>query len=158
MKLCYLDKLETKLPQTEIKERLKQIALEDRFFNVCIKGKKLYRMEMKENRVSFLCLCGEGVQDMLSPRIHIKISEKEQGCICDLYRSNTYGSICIFVWWSVFWGSCAFLNLVRSNIIMPIVYIFVYAFGVWIGKRHCINICGKVIDILKDLLLEHNEW
>lgn len=147
LKLHYIDKLETELSQAEIKEKLQDIALEDRFFNICIKDEKLYRMEFKENSVSFLPLSGKGVQDMLSPRIHIKISEKEQGCICELYRSNTYGIIFMFVWWSAFWGSYAFVSLVKASIIASIFGIMICAFGVWVGRRHCINICKKAVDI-----------
>lgn len=40
LKLHYIDNIETELSEMEIKKRLKNIAVEDKFFNMNIKGKK----------------------------------------------------------------------------------------------------------------------
>ena len=64
LKLHYIDNIETELSEMEIKKRLKNIAVEDKFFNMNIKGKKIYHLEFKENIISFFYLSSVGVQDI----------------------------------------------------------------------------------------------
>lgn len=152
MKLYHTDRFETKLSQTEIKERLRDIALEDRLFNICIKDKKIYQIKFKNNMVSFFYLSHVGVQDLLAPRMHVEVFEEEKGCICDLYHSSTYGIIFTFAWWSAFWGICVFVSLVRNDFFMSVCYIAIYMLGVWTEQRHRIGISKRVASFLKDYL------
>ena len=49
IKLNYIDRIETKLHKVEIEEKLRDIVLEDRFINIYTAGKKLCRLDYKEN-------------------------------------------------------------------------------------------------------------
>lgn len=44
-------------------------------------GRTVRRAEFKEDTVSFFGLSGDGRGDMLSPRIHMTILEKGEGCL-----------------------------------------------------------------------------
>lgn len=152
MKLHYIDRLETKLHKAEIEERLRDIVLEDKFFNIYTKGKKLCRAEFKENIYSFFYLSGNGRHDMLSPRIHMTILEKNESCICDLYYSRTWGFLCSFIWWNIFCGVCLYGSVLKSNIFNLVCCVVVYVLGIWMAQKHRNSICNKVANILKDQL------
>lgn len=149
LRLYYVDKIETKLSKTEIEERLKDIVLEDHFFNIHVKGKKLSRAEFKENVVSFFYLPSLGKRDMLSPQMYMTILEKREGSACDLYYSRTWGSLCLFIYWTIFNGICVYVNVLRNNIFNFMCYVMVYILGIWIAHKHYNSICKKVINILK---------
>lgn len=149
LKLYYLDRLETKLSKAKIEERLKDIILEDKFFNIQTRGKKLWRGKFGENIYSFFYLPERSRGDMLMPRIHMTILEKKEGCICNLYYSRTWGLLCTFIWWSFFWGSVVFVSALRSNFFSLICYMTVYILGIWMAKKHCNSICKKVVHILE---------
>lgn len=151
MKLHYIESLETKLCKTEIEKRLEDIILKEKFFYIHTDGKKLYRAEYKENTYSFFIFLHRK-HDMLSPRIHMTILEKERGCTCNLFYSRTWEFLCAFIWWSFFWGVCICANALSFNIFNLICYIVVYILGIWIAKKHCNNICTKVLNILKSEL------
>ena len=151
LKLHYIENFETELSEIEIKKRLKNIAIEDKFFNLNIKGKKIYHLEFQDNVISFFYLSSVGVQDMLSPRIYIKILKMDKGCICNLYYSRTWKSLCLFIWWNIFWGLCIWESVQRNNIVHLICYIAAYVLGVWIVERRRISMCKKIVTIKEDL-------
>lgn len=146
-----IESLETKLRKEEIEERLDDIVLKDKFFNINTNGKKLCRADYKENTYSFFYL-SRRKHDMLSPRIHMTILEKERGCICNLFYSRTWEFLCLFIWWSIFMGICICVSALRFNVFYLICYIVVYVLGIWIAQKHCNNICKKVLNILKSEL------
>ena len=151
LKLHYIDNIETELSEMEIKKRLKNIAIEDKFFNLNIKGKKIYHLEFQDNVISFFYLSSVGVQDMLSPRIYIKILKKDKGYTCNLYYRRTWMSLCLFIWWNIFWGLCIWESVQRNNIVHLICYIAAYVLGVWIVERRRISMCKKIVTIKEDL-------
>lgn len=151
MKLYYIDRLETKLCKAEIEARLRDIVLEDKFFNIFTKGKKLYHAEFKENIFSFFYL-SRYRRDMLSPRIHMTILEKDEGCICDLYYSKTRGFLYLLIFWSIYVGGFVYDSVLRSNVFWLICYIVVYILVIWIAQEHYHSICKKVVNILKEQL------
>lgn len=148
LKLYYVDKIETKLSKIEIEERLKDIVLEDHFFRICVKGKKLCRAKFKENAVTFYYL-SQGKPDILSPQMHMTILKRGEGSTCDLYYSRTWESLCLFIWWTLFIGICVYGSALRNNIFNLMCYVMVYALGIWIAHKHYNSICKKVINILK---------
>lgn len=150
MKLHDIDTLETNSSEKEIRERLKNIAVEDAFFHINVKRKKIYQLKFQNNMVSFYYLSSIGVQDMLSPRIYIKISQRDDGCTCNLYYSRTWKSLCLFFWWTIFWGLCVCGSVQENNMIQFICYITAYVSGIWIAEKHRINICKKAAAIVED--------
>lgn len=152
LKLHQIDRFETGLSQTEIQKRMRDIALEDKFFNICIKDKKIYRVKFKDDSITFFYLSHAGVQDMLSPQLHIRIFEKEKGCACGLYHSSTYGILLIAAWWSIFWGACAVESLARGNLVMTACYAAIYMSGIWIARKRRMSTCKKAADVLRNQL------
>lgn len=153
MKMHYIDRLDTKLCKANIEERLKDMILEDKYFNIHTKGKKLCRAKFSEDKYSFFYLSNRGNPDMLSPRIYMTILEKKEGCICNLFYSRTWEFLCLFLWWSFFGCVCIYVSISRSNVFSLICYMAVYILGIWIAKKHYINICKKVVSILRVALL-----
>lgn len=147
LKLNYIDKIETRLHKVQIEEKLKEIVLEDHFFNIFTAGKKLCHAEFKENLFSFFYL-SIGKHDMLSPRIHMTILEKEGGSICNLYYSKTWGFWCLFIWWNLFWGICLYQGALSGNIFKIMCCATIYIFGFFCARKHRISICKKVVSIL----------
>lgn len=152
LKMHYIGKLEAGLSEIEITKRLKDISVEDKFFNIYIKDKKIYHVEFKENVVSFFYLSSVGVQDMLSPQMYIKIYERREGCICDLYYRKTLGFLYLIIWWNFLCGIYIYGSILKGNIFNTVCCIIVYALGIWAAVKHCINICKNVVDFLQDLL------
>lgn len=152
MKLHHIDKIETKLSKIEIEERLKNIVLEDHFFRIYVKGKKLCRAKFKENAVTFYYLSRK--PDMLSPQMHMTILKKGEGSTCDLYYSRTWESLCLFIWWTLFIGICVYGSALRNNIFNLICYVVVYILGIWIAHKHYNSICKKVINTITALLIQ----
>lgn len=146
IKLNYIDRIETKLHKVEIEEKLRDIVLEDRFINIYTAGKKLCRLDYKENIYSFFLL-SIGKHDMLSPRIYMTVFEKNEGSICNLFYSKTWEFWCLFIWWNMFWGIC--IIVLRVSKLKLICCIVIYALGVLFARKHCISICMKVVNILK---------
>lgn len=150
LKLNYIDRIETKLHKIEIEEKLRKIVLEDHFFNISTAGKKLCRLEYKENIYSFFLL-SIGKHDMLSPRVYMVILEKKEGSICNLYYGKTWECWCLFICWNLFWGMC--ITVLRVNIFKLICCIVIYVLGYFFAREHRINICKKVVNILKKQLI-----
>lgn len=147
LKLNYIDRIETKLHKAEIEEKVREIVLEDHFFNIYTAGKKLCHAEFKENIYSFFLL-SIGKHDMLSPRIYMTILEKEEGSICDLFYGKTWEFWCLFICWNLFWGMC--ITVLWGNIFKIICCIVIYAIGIFIARKHRISICEKVVKILEN--------
>lgn len=143
LKLYFIDRLETKLSKSKIEEKLTEITAQDKLWGVNVKGKTLCRTKFDNNNFSFFYL-SIGKHDMLSPKIHGKIVDDEKGCIIELYFSRTWEFTILFIFWSFFsWIT------VKMNIINIIWHFLFYILGIWIAKKHCINICKKVVNILK---------
>lgn len=147
-KLCYIEQIETKLHKAEIEDKVREIVLEDRFFNVHTAGKKLCRAEYKEDIISF-CYLSIGRHDMLSPRIHMTILEKEEGCICNIFNSKTWEFWCVLIWWHLFLGACIGLSAFRGNMMHLLCYGVIYILGIYGAHQHRMNICNKVVKLLK---------
>lgn len=147
-KLHYIDKIETKLHKAEIENKVREIMLEDRFFNIVTAGKKLSRAEFKENTVSF-CYLSVGRRDMLSPRIHMTILDKEDGCICNIFYSKTWEFWCVLIWWNLFLGMCIGISALRGNTVYLLLFTAIYVLGFWGAHQHRMNICNKVVELLK---------
>lgn len=150
LKLHYIDRIETKLYKAEIEEKLREIVLEDHFFNIFTAGKKLCHAEFKENIYCFFLL-SIGKHDMLSPRIYMTILEKEEGSICNLFYGKTWEFWCLFIWWNMFWGIC--IIALWGNIFKIICCIVIYALGIFTARKHRISSCKKVVNILKNQLI-----
>lgn len=146
LKLYYVDSRETKLSKTEIEERLKDMILEDSFYFFA--GDKKFRCaKFGENMYSFLCIRKRG--DILSPRIHMIVLEKKEGCICNLYYSRTWGIWFAFAFWSFFIGTLVYGYASGSNLFCFICAVMAYFLTIWIAKKHVLNICKKAVKILE---------
>ncbi len=147
MKLYFIDRLETKLSKEEIEEKLKEITVQDKWWRINVKGKSLCHTNFENNNFSFFYLSKTGKHDMLSPKIHGKIVEGEEGSVIELFFSGTWEFVIVFIYWSFFsWIT------VKMNIINISCHFLFYMLGIWIAKKHCINICDKVVHILKQEL------
>ena len=143
MKLYFIDRLKTKLSKTKIEEKLTEITAQDKLLGVNVKGKTLCRTKFDDNNFSFFYL-SIGKHDMLSPKIHGKIEDDEKGCSIELFYSRTWEFTILFIFWSFFsWIT------VKMNVINIILHFLFYILCIWIAKKHCINICKMVVDILK---------
>lgn len=149
LKLHYIDRWETKLCKAEIEERLKDIILEDTFFRLFIGDKKFHYAKFRENMYSFLYISKQGNGDMLSPRIHMTVLEKKEGCICNLYYSRTWEIWCIFAVWSFLIGILVYGYASESNFFGIICAIMAYILVIWVAKKHILNICKKAVNILE---------
>lgn len=146
LKLHYIDRRETKLCKAEIEERLKDIILEDTFY-FFVGDKKLQYAKFRENMYSFLCITGRG--DILSPRIHMTVLEKKEGCVCNLYYSRTGGIWSMFAFWCFWLGSLVYGYASESNFYGIICVIVVYFLVIWVVKKHILNICKKAVNVLE---------
>lgn len=152
LKLYYIDKVETNLCKAEIEERLREIILEDKFFNIFVGDKKLHSAKLGENIDSFSFISNRKV-DMLSPRIHMTVLEKEEGCICNLYYSRTWEIWSMFIVWSFLIGAGIYGYASESNVFGLICVIAAYFLGIWAAKKHVLSICKKVLNILESALI-----
>lgn len=105
LKLNYIDRIETKLHKIEIEEKLRKIVLEDHFFNISTAGKKLCRLEYKENIYSFFLL-SIGKHDMLSPRVYMVILEKKKAVFV-IYIMVKPGNVGAYLYVGTYFGACA---------------------------------------------------
>lgn len=147
-KLYYIDKLETKRSMSEIEEKVRDIVSENQIFHRGVMSQRAHRVEVKENIISFSYL-SKGRHDMLCPRMHMTVLEKEGKCICNLFYSKTWGYLFSFLWWSFFCGICACAGALAGNVIYFICFAAVYILGIWIAKKHCSSLCKKVVTILR---------
>lgn len=147
-KLYYIDKLETELNMPEIEERIREIVSENQVFDIGVMSKKTHRVEVKENIISFSYLF-KGRYDMLCPRMHMTVLEKEGKCTCNLFYSKTWGYLFSFLWWSFFCGICACAGALAGNVLYFICFAAVYILGIRIAKKHCSSLCKKVVTILR---------
>lgn len=149
LKLHYIDRRETKLCKKEIEESLKDIILEDVFFRLFVGDKKLQYAKFRGNMYSFLYISKRGKGDMLSPRIHMTVLEKKEGCICNLYYSRTWGIWSVFALWSFIIGILVYGYASESNFYGIICVIAVYFLAIWVAKKHILNICKMAVNILE---------
>ncbi|MCM1117946.1 MAG: hypothetical protein NC543_01085 [bacterium] len=147
-KQYYIEKINTNLQKAEIEEKVRDIVLEDQFFNIFTAGKKLCRAEYNENTISF-CYLSIGRHDMLSPRIHMKVLEKGEGCSCNVFYSKTWGVWCVLIWWHLFLGMCIGISAFRGNMIHLLCYVVIYILGIYGAHQHRMNICNKVVKLLE---------
>lgn len=152
VKLKYIDTIETKLHKSEIEGKVREITLENHFFNIFAAGKSLCRAEFKENIFSFYHL-SIGKHDMLSPHIHMAILEKKEGSVCNLYYSKTWEVWCLFIGWTLIWGMCIGESAWQGNVIHLICYMAVYVCGFFGARMHRTSICKKVVKILENQLV-----
>ena len=55
LKLSYIDRIETKLHKAEIEEKVREIVLEDHFFNIFTAGKNYAMQSLKTIYTVFSC-------------------------------------------------------------------------------------------------------
>ena len=84
---------------------------------------------------------------MLLPKIHGKITESEEGCKLTLFYSGTWEWTIMFIIWTLLcWIP------VTANVYYMIGSFAVYIIGIWIARKHCKDICKKVVDIMRQQL------
>lgn len=146
--MYFIDEFETELSKREIIEKLKNITESDKFWHVHVDGKFFCRAKFEDNGFTLFYL-KKGRSDMLLPKIHGKITESEEICKLTLSYSGTWEWIVLFTIWTVIcWIP------VTANVYYMIGSFAVYIIGIWIAKKHCMDICKKVVDIMRQQLTQ----
>ena len=144
--MYFIDEFETELSKREIIEKLRDITEPDKFWHVHVDGKFFCRAKFEDNGFTLFYL-KKGRSDMLLPKIHGKITESEEGCKLTLFYSGTWEWIILFIIWTLL----CFISG-TANVYYMSGSFAVYIIGIWIARKHCKDICKKVVDIMRQQL------
>lgn len=150
MKKHSIETIETQLSKMDVIGQIKEITLEERFWNINVNGKYLCHGNFEGNSISFNLL-QIGKISWLSPRITVQISEKEQGCTVQLFSQKTWKGICMLITWICFWMITTQINLLSITLHLMICFL-----GIYSGVIHEKELQNRAVDILKKEVFNPN--